>query len=827
MAPRKKPKAPKRSLKPEASVRNQLAAMADPLGLLEGLFTHSPVPYAVFSAEGQCLLINPAYREMFGAEPPPEYNLFQDEVTRRQGVDALFRRAFQGETLQTPIFWYDPKELKHIQVPEAKRAAISCSLFPLKGPGNEVRHVAIAYKDVTAELTIRDAEEARLQRVLKAGGLGHWQLELATGKLQCSEGFKATFELPPEADLSSLPKLCPLIHPEDQPAMSEAMERAISQGVDYAAEYRVRTPEGALRWVVARGSPVRGADGTVVAMTGITLDVTELRKAEGERARLVRELAEERARLQEVLDNLPAGVILAEAPNGRITFANAQVERILRKPPPAAENLESYQKWVGFRGDGQRVEAHEWPLARTLQGETVDGDDILLRRGDGVMAWVRVGGAPIRHEGRITGGVVAFYDIQQEKRAQARLRALADTSTVLAQATTDFNAALEQLARLGGETLGECCVLTLLDEESGTLDVVAAYHPDPAARKLIKTAMYGPFQHAEGPAVKVVKTGRPILQVRIPQEGLLESMPPPTREFVERFGLHSSLLVPLRAQGRIIGTLGVSRGQPGHPYTLEDQDFLQEMADRAGLTIQNMRLLKTAQEAVRLRDDFLSVASHELKTPLTPLSLKLQSLERMTAGEQAVDATEQLARDVEMMRRQVKRLSDLINDLLDVARISGGRLKLVLEEVDLLGLVLEVVSRFELEAERTGGRLEVHAEEPILGNWDRLRLEQVVTNLLSNALKYGAGKPIHVRVEAVDGHARLTVRDEGIGVEAKLVGRIFEKFERAVSDRHYGGLGLGLYITRQIVEALGGTIAVESAPHQGATFTVSLPLLPS
>jgi signal transduction histidine kinase len=179
---------------------------------------------------------------------------------------------------------------------------------------------------------------------------------------------------------------------------------------------------------------------------------------------------------------------------------------------------------------------------------------------------------------------------------------------------------------------------------------------------------------------------------------------------------------------------------------------------------------------------------------------------------------------VDIMRRQVRRLSDLINDLLDVARISGGRLKLHFEEVELASLVRDVVSRFELEAERLGARIEVRADVTFVGRWDRLRLEQVVTNLLSNALKYGAGKPIHVGVEAQGGQARLTVRDEGIGIEPRLRARIFEKFERAVSDRHYGGLGLGLYISRQIIETLGGSIEVESTLGQGATFTVLLPL---
>jgi PAS domain S-box-containing protein len=672
------------------------------MGLLEGLFIHSPVPYAVFTTQGRCLLTNPAYGAMFGREPPPEYNLLQDEVARRQGVVELFQRAVRGETVRTPVFWYDPKELVHIRVSDAKRVAISCTFFPLT-VGGEVRQVAIAYKDVTAELTIRDAEQERLQGVL-------------------------------------------------------------------------------------------------------------------------RELAEERARLQVVLDNIPAGVVLAEAPTGRIVLGNAQVQRILGHPVLFSSSSEAYGEWMGFHADGRRVEPDEWPLTRALRGEVVPGEDLLHQRADGTRRWVRLESAPIRHAGRIMGAVLMFYDIHQEKQSQQRVRALADTSTVLAQATSDFNQALEELARLASETLGECVVLTILDEQTRVLSVLASYHPDPEARSLLKSTLHGPYGRENGAAMRVVTTGQGVLVARVPQEGLLESIPADSRPFVERFGLHSFLLVPLRAQGKVIGTLGVSRGQPGQPYTLQDQHFLQEMADRAGLALQNVRLLQTAQEAVRLRDDFLSIASHELKTPLTPLSLKLQGLERMAGLEHGALLPPRLARDVDSMRRQVRRLAELINDLLDVARISGGRMKLELEPVDLVELVREVASRFELEAERFDGRLEVHVDGQIVGHWDRLRLEQVVTNLLSNALKYGAGKPVSVRVEAQGDHVRLTVKDEGIGIDTAHLARIFGKFERAVSERHYGGLGLGLYITHHIVEALGGRIVVESQPRQGAAFTVMLPL---
>jgi PAS domain S-box-containing protein len=237
------------------------------------------------------------------------------------------------------------------------------------------------------------------------------------------------------------------------------------------------------------------------------------------------------------------------------------------------------------------------------------------------------------------------------------------------------------------------------------------------------------------------------------------------------------------------------------------------------------RLLREAQQAVRARDEFLSVASHELRTPLTPLHLKLHSLLRAAEStpEGMVPASRVVA-DVHVAQRQVRKLADFIQDLLDVSRLAHGKLALSLEDVNVVALTREVVAELAPEAVRAGCAVEVHAAEALVGRWDRLRLEQVVTNLLTNAIKYGAGTPIQVGVRAEGEAALLVVRDFGIGIEPQHLERIFGRFERAVSERHYGGLGLGLYITQQILQAMDGTIQVESQPGQGATFTVRLPL---
>jgi len=225
-----------------------------------------------------------------------------------------------------------------------------------------------------------------------------------------------------------------------------------------------------------------------------------------------------------------------------------------------------------------------------------------------------------------------------------------------------------------------------------------------------------------------------------------------------------------------------------------------------------------AQEAIRLRDEFLSIASHELKTPLTSLLLQLESL-----LERQDELDRRVANKLARATRSANRLGDLIETLLDVSRLTTGRMRLRLEECSLDEIAADVIERLRTEADRAGCAVELAIAARPRGQWDRLRIEQVLINVLSNAFKYGAGQPVDVHVDAVDGAAELRVCDHGPGIASQDTARIFERFERAVSNANYGGLGLGLYVARQIVEAHGGAIIVETHLGYGATFIVRLP----
>jgi PAS domain S-box-containing protein len=230
------------------------------------------------------------------------------------------------------------------------------------------------------------------------------------------------------------------------------------------------------------------------------------------------------------------------------------------------------------------------------------------------------------------------------------------------------------------------------------------------------------------------------------------------------------------------------------------------------------RLSDALQAAVRMRDEFLSVASHELRTPLTALMLRIDKLRR---GGLEPEATRE---GLDLAKQQIARLDALVGRLLDVSRLATGRVELVWEDVDLGEVTREVAARMQDEAGRAGCPIDLEVDDGVIGSWDRLRLEQVVTNLLSNALKYGAGKRVGVRLEGGGRIARLSVSDAGIGISEESLERIFGRFERAAPSSRYGGLGLGLYVVAQIVDAHGGKVRAISRPGCGATFVVELPL---
>lgn len=232
-----------------------------------------------------------------------------------------------------------------------------------------------------------------------------------------------------------------------------------------------------------------------------------------------------------------------------------------------------------------------------------------------------------------------------------------------------------------------------------------------------------------------------------------------------------------------------------------------------------------AEDAIRARDEFLSIATHELKTPLTTIILRIQStLDSILNQSLANFSGEKLVSSLNIAHDQTRRLQNLIKDLLNFSLITTGKLDLELKEENLGEFVKSVVGRFEDHLTLAGCSLKLEVNEEIKGLWDQVRLDQAISNLLTNAIKYGQASPIEVIVSKDGDKAKITVADNGIGIDPKLQNTIFERFKRGTTDGKFQGLGVGLFIVKQIVEAHGGKVYVKSKLGHGSKFTIELPI---
>jgi signal transduction histidine kinase len=408
----------------------------------------------------------------------------------------------------------------------------------------------------------------------------------------------------------------------------------------------------------------------------------------------------------------------------------------------------------------------------------------------------------------------------------AALRFMAHVSAVLAE-SLDYEATVAAVARLAVPFLGDLCLVDVLDD-AGRMQRVAAAHRDPAvAAWQLQVRDQQRRWAGRDLAAEILAAGRGMLTPCITPEILEKYVEnPEIRCKLIEIGVSSGITVPMLARGRALGAVILCLCNRDRRYQESDLAIAQELARRTAMALDNALLYRSAQDAVRARNEFLTVASHELNTPITSLLVLAQTLQA-TRAEMPEPVVE---RSLHLMVRQTRRLNRLVRELLDVTRVHSGALKISRERVDLVHVVGDVTAGLIEDATPGAHGIELRGPARIEGLWDRLCLEQILRNLVSNALKFGEGKPIEIVLEELepgpDGRVRLQVCDQGIGIAEDRLPHIFGPFERAVSTANYGGLGLGLYIVKCLVRALQGKVEVESAAGAGSTFTVELPKTP-
>lgn len=410
--------------------------------------------------------------------------------------------------------------------------------------------------------------------------------------------------------------------------------------------------------------------------------------------------------------------------------------------------------------------------------------------------------------------------------AQLRLSFLAEASRELAR-SLDYNRTLDSLARLAVPVLADWCMVDVM-EEDGHIRRVALAHVDPPKEELLHQLHYEPDWNRVLHVVRILQSGRPELINELQEFQQSDYFYDETHaRLIMQLGATSAIAVPLTARDTVFGVITLVSGESGRIYDEDDLALAEELANRAALAVENSRLYRSAEEAIHIRDQFLSIASHELKTPLTSLVGYAKLLQGLSS--QGAMFTERGQRAIRIIVEQSDRLSRLIHALLDISRIRTGRLDIERAPIDITTLAHRVTEEVQMTLEQHTLTTS-YPDEALIIEGDALRLEQVLHNLIQNAIKYSPdGSPIHVSIERQDERACILVRDHGIGIAPESLPQLFQPFYRApqTADWQIEGMGIGLYMVKEIVLLHGGDVDVTSQEGAGSTFTIWLPLCAS
>lgn len=393
-------------------------------------------------------------------------------------------------------------------------------------------------------------------------------------------------------------------------------------------------------------------------------------------------------------------------------------------------------------------------------------------------------------------------DIEDRKKAEETQKFLSDAGELLIE-TLDYCLILRSIAKLSVPYLADWISFEIVDPE-GVMEHVVIYHRD--FKKLTEVDKFyrTEFRDGENSLLRqVISSGK---------RQIKNSQTPDS---------HNSLIFPLCLHGRVIGIMTLASS--GRKFDDSAISLSEELSKRVAFALENARLYKLSQEAIEVRNDFLSIASHELNTPITSLKLQLQMVRKsLSSNLEGKFPVERFSKGVEASCKQVDRLINLIQILLDVTRIQSGKFTFSFEKFNVQDVVKEVLDRHKEIIDASDCKVKVSNDLKVDVFWDKTRIEQVITNLLTNAIKYAPGD-IEITVAEKGDLIALQVQDHGRGIPESKLKTIFDRFERATSNESVSGLGLGLFIVKQIIDGHQGKIEVKSTPEEGTNFCVLLP----
>jgi PAS domain S-box-containing protein len=665
-----------------------------------------------------------------------------------------------------------------------------------------------------------DLRESRdvLSLAMRGGSMGAWSRDLSSDDVWWSRELEEIFGVEAGAFTRSEAGFFEFVHPEDRPKVRGVVDEAVEQRTDYIIDFRFRHARGEWRWMEGRGRAVYGDDERPRTLYGIGIDITDRKHAEMALAEANRELARRVREQQTLLDVLPIGIGIAADPECRDIRVNRAFARTLGLPPNtnASKTAPPDQRPANFRvltPDGFEVPDDQLPMQiAAREGRSVNDLEFDIVHDDGRVTRLLEYAAPLMDEqGRPRGAVGAFVDLTAAHnarvtlaRSEERYRRIFETAGVPLW-EQDFSAIKTRLDRLREEAVGD--VAAYLQSRPAFVEqciaLIRIVDVNPATLR-----MFGLSDKHELTA----SFGRIFKRDALPAfVGALAALARGEQHYEAEAAAET-------LDGRQLDLLvNVAFPAPGEPL----ERVLVSLADITHQT----RLYQEAADANRLKDEFLATLSHELRTPLNAVLGWAHMLREGTMQ------PSMRQRALESVERNARAQAQLVEDLLDVSRIMTGKMQIKTEAVDLAGVVANAVDT--VRAGVTAKRLDLHVHVPIgeriVVTGDASRLQQVVWNLVSNAVKFTpAGGRVEVELGRAEAKAEIVVRDTGQGIAPLFQPHLFQRFRQmdASKTRQHGGLGLGLSIVKHLVEAHGGTVVADSAGlGQGATFRVQLPLL--
>jgi PAS domain S-box-containing protein len=667
-------------------------------------FEQSTLAMEIYSLDGYPLAVNKAWEELFETtrEQVAGYNVLKDPLIKNAVLWDCLQRAYSGESVEVPAFWYDPS----VENRPGRARWIEAWISPVKDESNEIREIAMILKDVTEKIEIekalvksileRKATEEKFQMIsdrlgmaVRAGNIGIWEWIPNTNYVYWDETAESLYGYEAGGFSRTTEELNERIHPEDREKLWKTIKESLTTKKPYIIDHRIIRKDGVQRWVQESGMALYDKNEQPYHMMGTVMDITDR--------------------------------VVAEAD----------------------------QKFLSEASD--------------FLGESLDHREILKTLSDHAIEYFCDG---------------VFID-------------------------------------------------ELLPE--GGLKRLMIVHPDEETKsKLEQLEIDFPERYENNPVMDTLISGKPMF---VPNSNIFLDQLRKTHsaEYIEAardLKVKSSIRVRLKGRESILGMITFVTMENSSKVLEKRHTWLaEELAYRASMAFENSLIHLSSQEAIRSRDEFLSIASHELKTPLQSLTLQNQMRKR-NLNKKLIDAftPEKFSTMIEADLRHLMRINRLIDDMLDISRIRAGKLTFMKEEIEFCSFVKDVLERFRPQLESVGCFMTVYYTEAINANIDIYRIEQVIVNLLTNAMKYGAGKPIKVEMLKKNEKIQLHVHDQGPGIKKQDTERIFERFERAISSNEVSGLGLGLYISRQIMEQNDGRLYVRSTHGSGSSFIMELPV---